>query len=94
MLYDENTRYLMHNKYRSMHRIDFWSGYYSNKGQHKQIIKTAFHKLMVSQHFLALATATKCPQLNLTMKEIPASNKQFYMRFCVPEAKERRETEM
>ena len=40
--YDENTRYLDPVLYRTMHKIDYWTGYYSNRGIHKYIIKKAF----------------------------------------------------
>ena len=56
MQYDEQSRYLDWD-YRSMHRIDYWSGYLSNKGQHKSLIKQAFHKWNVVQVFIAMATA-------------------------------------
>ena len=33
--YDENTRYLDPVLYRTMHKIDYWTGYHSNRGLHK-----------------------------------------------------------
>ena len=40
--YDENARYLNPVYYKSMHKIDYWTGYHNNRGKHKQLIKKAF----------------------------------------------------
>jgi hypothetical protein len=41
--YDENTRHLDSERFKSMHRIDYWTGYHGNRGAHKALIKRAFN---------------------------------------------------
>jgi hypothetical protein len=49
--YDEKSRYLNPELFRSMHGIDYWTGYYSNRASHKALIKRSFHNLNVVESF-------------------------------------------
>lgn len=92
MLYDENTNYMNNKAFRSVHRIDYWSGYYSNKGQHKALIKSAFHKWMVTQNLYELASLSRCTDISAQDSE-PASQ-QFYKNVCSPAARSKYEQKM
>jgi len=43
-----------------MHRLDYWSGYYANMGQHKSLVKQAFHKWNIAKNFMTLTSSLKC----------------------------------
>lgn len=92
MLYDENTNYMNNKVFRSVHRIDYWSGYYSNKGQHKALIKSAFHKWMVTQNLYELASLTRCTDV-ASLDSDPASQ-LFYKNVCSPIARSKYEQKM
>ena len=92
MLYDENSNLMNHKTYRTVHRIDYWSGYYSNKGQHKALIKSAFHKWMVAQNFYELATLTRCS--DSTSEDSDPASAVFYENVCSSTARSKYEQKM
>ena len=58
--YDENTRHLDSERFKSMHRIDYWTGYHSNRGAHKALIKRNFNWLEVTKNFINLFETKQC----------------------------------
>lgn len=39
--------------------IDYWTGYYSNRGTHKALVKNAFYSAEVVQNFMSLMNLAK-----------------------------------
>ena len=58
--YHENTRHLDSERFKSMHRIDYWTGYHGNRGAHKALIKRAFNWLELTNNFVYLFEIKKC----------------------------------
>lgn len=58
-LYDENTLLLNPTSYRTVHRLDFWSGYFSNRGAHKALVKRGFQQLEIAENFMSLMNLEK-----------------------------------
>ena len=91
MMYDENCNSLDPKQFRSVHRIDYWSGYYSNKGSHKALIKAGFHKWMVARNLLELATLTRCHDVRPSelgdIDDLQIANEQFYAKYCTVSAR-------
>lgn len=91
MLYDENTNYMNNKAFRSVHRVDFWSGYYSNKGQHKALIKQGFHKWMVTRNLYELASLTRCQDIVTSeighVADLLIANQKFYDSYCTEQAR-------
>ena len=42
-----------------MHMVDYWTGYYSNRGSHKALVKSAFHSVEVIENFMSLMNLVK-----------------------------------
>ena len=58
--YDEKTHHLDPMRFRTMHKIDYWTGYHANRGAHKALIKKAFNQLEVSTNFIRLMQMVGC----------------------------------
>ena len=58
--YDENTHHLDPARFRTMHRVDYWTGYHANRGAHKALIKKAFTQLEVTSNFVRLMQIVGC----------------------------------
>lgn len=60
MQYDENTRHLDPYRFRSMHRIDYWTGYPVNMGAHKTLISEAVMHMQAARNLIDLMRMQAC----------------------------------
>lgn len=58
--YEEKARHLGPFKDRTMHKIDYWSGYLASRGKHKGLIVSSFNQLEVLQNFISFSNLHLC----------------------------------
>jgi len=71
--YDENTRHLDSERFKSMHRIDYWTGYHSNRGAHKALIKRNCNWLEITSNFINLFEIKKCSKSGDVKAALPTT---------------------
>ena len=62
-MYDEKVHYLRNGQLQSVHRHDYWSGFYNSMGHHKQLIFDVFNQVSLASDFAEIVMNHACSGL-------------------------------